>query len=56
MVATVLAVVSTYLWAAEHFSEFLYPSAALRESFFQAAALPRPNVDGIVCFPRWPLR
>lgn len=48
MVATMLAVVSTYLLAAERFSEFLYPDSKVRESFFQAAALARPLFDAIV--------
>ncbi|MHB2019714.1 MAG: NADH-quinone oxidoreductase subunit 5 family protein [Candidatus Xenobia bacterium] len=48
MVVTTLAVVSTYLFAAERFSEFLYPDAAVRESFFHAAALAGPLFDGIV--------
>ncbi|HEY4000141.1 MAG TPA: proton-conducting transporter membrane subunit [Candidatus Xenobia bacterium] len=48
MVVTMLAVVSTYLLAAERFSEFLYPAAEVRESFFQAAALPWPLFDSIV--------
>lgn len=48
MVATLLAVVATYLLAVERFSEFLYPDAAVRESFFHAAALPLPLFDAIV--------
>lgn len=48
MVVTGLAVVSTYLLAAERFSEFLYPDSKIRESFFQAAALARPLFDAIV--------
>jgi NADH-quinone oxidoreductase subunit L len=48
MVATMLAVISTYLLAAERFSEFLYPDAMVRESFFQSAALAGPLFDGIV--------
>jgi NADH-quinone oxidoreductase subunit L len=48
MVAIMLAVVATYLLAAERFSEFLYPDSKDREAFFQAAALARPLFDAIV--------
>ena len=48
MLLTLLFVVFTYLFAAERFTEFLYPDKEAVASYFQAAALPGPLFDGLV--------
>lgn len=48
MLVTLLFVVFTYLFAAERFTEFLYPEAQEVASYFKAAALPGPLFDGLV--------
>ena len=48
MVATLLLVVVTYLWAAETFTRFLYPDPEAVERYFRAAALPGPLFEAIV--------
>ena len=48
MLLTLLFVVFTYLFAAERFTEFLYPDREEVASYFQAAALPGPLFDGLV--------
>ncbi|WP_447979288.1 NADH-quinone oxidoreductase subunit 5 family protein [Candidatus Nitrospira bockiana] len=48
MLLTLLVVVFTYLFAAERFTEFLYPDREEVASYFQAAALPGPLFDGLV--------
>ena len=48
MLVTLLFVVFTYLFAAERFTEFLYPDKEAVASYFQAAALPGPLFDGLV--------
>ncbi|MEW6248210.1 MAG: proton-conducting transporter membrane subunit [Nitrospirota bacterium] len=48
MLATLLVVVFTYLFAAESFTTFLYPDPAETASYFRAAALPGFLFDGLV--------
>jgi len=48
MLATLVAVVMTYLLAAEAFTYFLYPAPGEVTEYFQAAALPSWLFDGIV--------
>ena len=48
MLATLVAVVLTYLLAAEAFTYFLYPAPGEVGFYFQAAALPSWLFDGIV--------
>lgn len=48
MLLTLLFVVFTYLFAAERFTEFLYPHREEVAWYFQAAALPGPLFDGLV--------
>jgi NADH-quinone oxidoreductase subunit L len=48
MLLTLLVVVFTYLFAAERFTEFLYPNREEVDAYFQAAALPGPLFDGLV--------
>ena len=48
MLLILLFVVFTYLFAAERFTEFLYPDRAEVAAYFKAAALPGPLFDGIV--------
>jgi len=48
MLATLVAVVLTYLLAAEAFTYFLYPAPGEVGYYFQAAALPSWLFDGIV--------
>jgi NADH-quinone oxidoreductase subunit L len=48
MLLTLLFVVFTYLFAAERFTEFLYPDRGAVAAYFQAAALPGPLFDGLV--------
>jgi NADH-quinone oxidoreductase subunit L len=40
MMATIVVVVFTYLWAAESFTHFLYPTPGEAAAYFKAAALP----------------
>lgn len=48
MLATLLLVVFTYLFAAEAFTHFLYPNPATVARYVQAAALPGRLFDGLV--------
>lgn len=48
MLATLLLVVFTYLFAAESFTAFLYPDPTELASYFHAAALPTPLFDALV--------
>jgi NADH-quinone oxidoreductase subunit L len=48
MLCTLVAVVMTYLLAAEAFTYFLYPAPGEVTKYFQAAALPAWLFDGIV--------
>jgi NADH-quinone oxidoreductase subunit L len=48
MLATLLFVVFTYLFAAEAFTRFLYPDPREAASYFRAAALPGRLFDGLV--------
>jgi NADH-quinone oxidoreductase subunit L len=48
MLLTLLFVVFTYLFAAERFTEFLYPDREAVAAYFQAAALPGPLFDWLV--------
>jgi NADH-quinone oxidoreductase subunit L len=48
MLATLLFVVFTYLFAAERFTAFLYPDRQQVDAYFQAAALPSPLFDVLV--------
>jgi NADH-quinone oxidoreductase subunit L len=48
MLFVLLLVVFTYLFAAERFTEFLYPDRAEVAAYFKAAALPALLFDGIV--------
>jgi NADH-quinone oxidoreductase subunit L len=48
MLLTLVFVVFTYLFAAERFTEFLYPDRGAVASYFQAAALPGPLFDALV--------
>lgn len=48
MLLTLLVVVFTYLFAAERFTEFLYPDREEVASYFRAAALPAPLFDALV--------
>ncbi len=48
MLATLLVVVFTYLFAAESFTTFLYPDPGETASYFRAAALPGLLFDGLV--------
>jgi NADH-quinone oxidoreductase subunit L len=48
MLATMLAVVFTYLFAATRFDEFLYPGSGESAAYFKAAALPAPVFDALV--------
>lgn len=48
MLATLLVVVFTYLFAAESFTAFLYPDPAETASYFRTAALPGLLFDGLV--------
>ncbi|MBM3269183.1 MAG: NADH-quinone oxidoreductase subunit L [Candidatus Sericytochromatia bacterium] len=48
MLATLVVVVFTYLFAAERFTEFLYPDKDAVAAYFAAAALPGPIFDGLV--------
>jgi NADH-quinone oxidoreductase subunit L len=48
MLLILLFVVFTYLFAAERFTEFLYPDRGEVAAYFKAAALPGPLFDGIV--------
>jgi NADH-quinone oxidoreductase subunit L len=48
MLATLILVVSTYLFAAEAFTHFLYPDPEAVAGYFRAAALPGRLFDGLV--------
>lgn len=48
MLATLLLVLFTYLFAAERFTAFLYPDRAEVDFYFTAAALPGPLFDALV--------
>ncbi len=48
MLLTLLLVVLTYLWAAESFTYFLYPTPGEVAFYFQSAALPGWLFDGMV--------
>lgn len=48
MLFTLLLVVVTYLFAAERFTEFLYPAPGEAAAYFQAAALPGMLFDFLV--------
>jgi NADH-quinone oxidoreductase subunit L len=48
MLLILLFVVFTYLFAAEHFTAFLYPDREEVASYYRAAALPGPLFDGLV--------
>lgn len=48
MLLILLAVVFTYLFAAERFTEFLYPDPAMVQAHFRAAAIPAPLFEGLV--------
>lgn len=48
MVVTLFVVVVTYLWAAESFTDFLYPAAGEVAAHFKAGALPSAVFDLIV--------
>jgi NADH-quinone oxidoreductase subunit L len=48
MLATLLFVVFTYLFAAERFTAFLYPDREAVASYLQAAALPQLLFDAVV--------
>lgn len=48
MLATLLFVVFTYLFAAERFTGFLYPDRQEVDFYFTAAALPGPLFDALV--------
>lgn len=48
MLLILLFVVFTYLFAAERFTDFLYPDPNAVSSYFQAAALPSRVFDGFV--------
>ncbi|MDB5096561.1 MAG: putative NADH-quinone oxidoreductase, subunit [Cyanobacteria bacterium RYN_339] len=48
MLATLLAVVFTYLFAATRFDAFLYPGAGESAAYFRAAALPGPLFESLV--------
>ncbi len=48
MLAVLLFVVFTYLFAAERFTAFLYPDHLEVDGYFQAAALPWPLFDALV--------
>jgi NADH-quinone oxidoreductase subunit L len=48
MLATLLFVVFTYLFAAEAFTHFLYPDPGAVARYFRAAALPGPLFDALV--------
>ncbi len=48
MVGTLLVIMTTYLWAGEAFTRFLYPAPGEAAGYFQAAALPVWLFDGLV--------
>jgi NADH-quinone oxidoreductase subunit L len=48
MLLTLLLVISTYLLAAERFTQFLYPAPAEVASYFHAAALPGWLFDSLI--------
>jgi NADH-quinone oxidoreductase subunit L len=53
MLLTLLLVVSTYLFAAEAFTAFLYPNPGDVAALFSAAALPGWLFDGLVVAATW---
>lgn len=48
MLGALLLVMSTYLFAAERFTQFLYPEPGVVTAYFQAAALPSWLFDSVI--------
>jgi NADH:ubiquinone oxidoreductase subunit 5 (subunit L)/multisubunit Na+/H+ antiporter MnhA subunit len=48
MLVTLVLVMSTYLFAAERFTHFLYPEPGVVSAYFRAAALPGGLFDGMI--------